>query len=135
MTAQRQFGGGSGRPLVNAMRRGLGGTCPSCGRGRLFYRYLKVVDICGDCGEELHHQRADDAPPYFTMLLVGHIIVPLALLLERIVHPATWVHMALWLPATVALVLLVLPRVKGTLIGMQWSLRMHGFGGETDLPA
>ena len=47
--------------------------CPACGQGALYGKYLKVVDRCGTCGEELHHQRADDAPPYFTMIITGHV--------------------------------------------------------------
>ena len=41
--------------------------------------------------------------------------------------PPLWVHAALWLPLTVALALLLLPCVKGALVGLQWALRMHGF--------
>jgi len=32
------------------------------------------------------------------------------------------------LPLTLILTLLLLPRVKGALIGLQWANRMHGFG-------
>jgi uncharacterized protein (DUF983 family) len=126
------FGARAGRAILPAVRRGLFGTCPACGRGRLFHRYLKVVDTCEGCQEALHHQRADDAPPYFTMLIVGHIVVPLALLLERIASPETWQHLAIWLPTTLALTLFLLPRIKGALVGLQWALGMHGFSNEPD---
>ena len=106
----------------------------------MFYRYLKVVDACPECGAELHHHRADDAPPYMTILIVGHIVVPLMLWVERGWRPPEWVHAALWLPLTLALVLAILPAAKGALIGLQWALRMHGFGeaegeGDTNLPS
>ena len=52
----------------------------------------------------------------------------LLLMVEKRFHPEAWVHLALWLPLTVALSLWLLPRVKGALIGLQWALRMHGFG-------
>ena len=103
-----------------------------CGEGRLFGSFLKVADRCPACGEELHHQRADDAPAYFTIVVVGHIIVGGVLSLERAYAPATWVHAVIWLPLTLIASLLLLPRVKGTLVGLQWALRMHGFGGEPD---
>jgi uncharacterized protein (DUF983 family) len=96
----------------------------------MFVRYLVVARACDACGEELHHQRADDAPPYITILLVGHIVVPLVLMLEKAASPATWVHAALWLPLSLALALSILPLAKGALVGLQWALRMHGFGGE-----
>ena len=65
-----------------ALRRGFLGRCPNCGRGKLFRAFLKVADRCPDCGTELHHHRADDAPAYFVILIVGHIVVPLALVVE-----------------------------------------------------
>tara|TARA_B100002003_G_scaffold234020_1_gene247460 strand:+ start:302 stop:580 length:279 start_codon:yes stop_codon:yes gene_type:complete len=89
---------------------------------------LKVRDDCATCGLGLHHHRADDAPPYFTMLILGHILVTLVLMLERAAAPPLWLHMSLWLPLTVILSLLLLPRIKGALIGFQWAHRMHGFG-------
>ena len=123
---------GASRPLWPALRRGFGRRCPACGEGRIFDGLLKVRESCPACGQAFHHHRADDAPPYFTILIVGHIIVPLALLLEQKVQPEGWLHMALWIPLTLALTLVLLPRVKGALIGLQWSQRMHGFGGADD---
>src|SRR5690606_187072 len=70
------------RSLALALRRGALCRCPACGRGRLFPRYLKVVPACPRCGEDLSHHRADDAPPYFTILIVGHVIVSLVLGVE-----------------------------------------------------
>lgn len=77
----------------------------------------------------MHHHRADDAPPYFTMLIVGHIVVGGVLALEQTYAPDSWVHGLIWLPLTLALSLWFLPRVKGAVVGLQWALRMHGFGG------
>ena len=111
-----------------AMRRGARLRCPACGVGRMFHRYLKVSDHCPQCGEALHHQRADDAPPYMTIFVVGHIVLPLLLFVERGWSPPDWVHAALWIPLTLVLTLAILPAIKGALIGLQWALRMHGFG-------
>jgi uncharacterized protein (DUF983 family) len=109
------------------MLRGWRGRCPNCGEGRMFRAYLKVADHCPVCGEALHHHRADDAPSYFVILIVGHIIVPIALAVETAYAPSYWLHMALWLPSTLGLSLYLLQPVKGTLVGLQWALRMHGF--------
>jgi len=122
------------RSWPDAVLKGLRCTCPACGKGALYTSYLKVVPVCANCGEDLHHQRADDAPPYFTMFIVGHIVVGGLLLLEQTLAPATWVHLVIWLPLTVILSLWLLPKVKGGLVGLQWALRMHGFGGEADEP-
>lgn len=120
------------RPVWRALRRGAGRKCPSCGRAGLFAQFLKVRDACAACGEELHHHRADDAPPYFTIFLVGHLILPPVMWLETLVRPAIWVHLALWLPLAVALTLLLLPTVKGAIVGLQWAHRMHGFDPGSD---
>lgn len=115
------------RPAGSAMKRGARGCCPRCGGGRLFRAYLKVVDTCGVCGEEYHHQRADDAPPYVVIVVVGHIVVPLLVLLEEAFAPPVWLHLAIFLPLTLLLSLVLLPPIKGALVALQWALRMHGF--------
>jgi uncharacterized protein (DUF983 family) len=119
--------GGPARPsYALAMARGLGQRCPRCGRGRLFRAYLKPVDACGSCGEPLGHIRADDAPPYFTIFIVGHVVVGLILSVEIGFHPPMWVHMATWPALTVVLTLALLPVVKGALIGLMWRLKLRG---------
>lgn len=118
------------RPLLQAMLRGLGGRCPCCGKGRLFSRYLKVVDECAECGEALHHHRADDAPPYFTIFIAGHLIVPPLMIFERMITPPLWLHALIWLPLTLLLCLILLPLIKGTIVGLQWACYMHGFDPE-----
>ncbi|MBM3490439.1 MAG: DUF983 domain-containing protein [Alphaproteobacteria bacterium] len=116
------------RPLWTALRRGFARRCPACGQGRLLHRVLKVVEHCARCGEAMHHHRADDAPPYFTILILGHVVLPGMLLLEQTQRPAEWVHLAIWLPLSLAGIGWLLPRVKGALIGLQWAQGMHGFG-------
>jgi uncharacterized protein (DUF983 family) len=118
------------RSIWAAMRRGARKRCPSCGTGAIFRRFTDVNAHCAACGLALHHQRADDAPPYFTMLIVGHIVVAGVLALEEAFAPPTWIHAAVWGPVLLGLSLWMLPRIKGALVGVQWALRMHGFGGE-----
>jgi uncharacterized protein (DUF983 family) len=116
-----------------AMGRGFKGRCPNCGEGRLYSSFLRVEPRCPSCGEELHHQRADDAPPYFTILIVGHVIGAAMLAVEEWNDALPmWIHMILWPSLVLVMCLALLPRIKGALIGWQWALRMHGFGGESD---
>jgi uncharacterized protein (DUF983 family) len=122
------------RKVFDAMLRGARQHCPSCGEGPLYRNYLKVADACSSCRAELHHHRADDAPAYFTITIVGHIVIAGVLILERLYAPETWVHMVLWLPLTLLLSLALLPVIKGALVGLQWANRMHGFGGAEDTP-
>ena len=107
-----------------AVWRGARNRCPVCGEGRVFVGYLRIVDACESCGAPLGRLRADDAPPYFTIFVVGHIVVPGMLLLEQNVHPPSWVHMVTWVPVTLLLTLALLPPIKGAVIGAQWALRM-----------
>lgn len=123
---------GGGRSLFAAMLRGAKLRCPSCGSGDMFAGYLKVADACPGCSEELHHHRADDAPPYFTIFIVGHLIVGGVLAVEKAFHPAPWIQAAIWLPLTLVASLWMLPRIKGALVGLQWALGMHGFGDAND---
>lgn len=122
------------RPVLQSMLRGALQRCPHCGKGHLFRAYLKVEDHCASCGEALHHQRADDAPPYVTIFFVGHLIVAAALGVDIAYAWPVWLHMAVWLPLTIVLSLTLLPIVKGALIGLQWALRMHGFGNADEPP-
>ena len=115
------------RSWQRAMWRGFQRTCPNCGKGHMFGAYLKVADTCDHCGEELHHQRADDAPPYFTMFIVAHLVVPAVLIVEKFWHPPLEVHFVLWTAIILALSFALMPAVKGAIVGLQWALRMHGF--------
>ena len=116
------------RDWWQAAKRGFGQRCPSCGEGKIFYKYLKTCDACDNCGEELHHHRADDAPPYVTILIVGHILGAIMLAMhERNVNLSIWTEAILYPVVGLLVALWFLPRIKGALIGYQWALRMHGF--------
>lgn len=111
-----------------AVRRGLMCRCPACGQGNLFKGYLKVVPTCASCGEALHHQRADDGPAYLTMLIMCHIA---GFMLHFMVAKTDLQPLMIAVISCVTLIptsLLLLPRMKGLMIGIQWANRMHGFG-------
>ena len=110
-----------------AIFNGARGRCPNCGTGKLFRAYLKTKDAYETCDLEFHHHRADDAPPYFTILIVSHVVVSLMLMVEQTWKPDLWIHAAIWLPMTLILSLSLLPIIKGALIGVQWAMYMHGF--------
>ena len=120
------------RSVPTAMLRGALHHCPACGKGSLYRAYLKVADTCPACGEELFHHRADDAPPYVTILVVGHLILAMVVGIDLAYAWPLWVHALVWLPVTIAACLAFLPAAKGALIGLQWALRMHGFGTPGD---
>lgn len=117
------------RPLWPAMRRGWKRCCPNCGQGPMLKAYLKVRDTCPVCGEDLHHQRADDGPAYLTILIVGHILAPVFMFMYSTWRPEPMTMVAILSVGVVALSLYLLPRIKGAFVALQWAKRMHGFGG------
>ena len=107
---------------ATAIFRGLAHRCPQCGEGKLYRRYLKVVDRCSSCEHPLSGYRADDGPAYFTILLVGHLVIA-----PLLFWPWVWeASPLLVVPATLVplatVTLLLLPRTKGALIGLLYSL-------------
>lgn len=117
-------------PLGTALLRGLAMHCPCCGQTRLFQGYLTVTPVCRVCEAPLGQARADDAPPYFTIVAVGHIIVPAMLIVEKAYQPALWIHAALWLPLTLGLSLAFLRPIKGATVGLMMKLGMMKSGGD-----
>jgi len=109
--------------FFQAFARGVRGKCPHCGDGRLFWKYLKVSPTCEACGHDIAQYPADDGPAYFTILIVGHLLVAPLLFFPIIWQaPAMYIVPATLIPLAVA-TLVLLPRVKGGFIGV-----MHQVG-------
>ena len=121
------------RPLWQAMRNGARARCPRCGEGRVFSSFLVASRECAGCGEEMHHHRADDLPAYLVIVIVGHIVLGAFMGVEATSTLSTWQHILIWVPLTILLAVVLLQPVKGAVIGLQWALYMHGFGGEEDV--
>lgn len=117
------------------MGRGFALRCPQCGAPTLFGGYLRVSGSCAVCALDFTGHRADDAPPYITIMIVGHVAIPLALAMKQVFDPSLAVQFAIWLPAMLIATAWLLPRSKGAMIGLQWANRMHGFGDDDDDPA
>ena len=111
-------------PLGTAIGRGMLGRCPSCGKSHLFNGFLRVVPECRNCGAPLGLARADDAPPYFTILIVGHIVVPLLVITQKTQDPPTWLMSAIFVPLTLILSVGLLRPIKGGTVGLMLRLNM-----------
>jgi len=120
------------RPLMQAMWRGFRCRCPHCGEGKLFRAFVKVTDQCAECGEVYEHHRADDLPAYLVVFVVGHIVVAAFMGVETLGNLALWQHLAIWIPLTVVACIALLQPIKGAVVGLQWALYMHGFGGHEE---
>jgi uncharacterized protein (DUF983 family) len=115
------------RNVWTALKRGFCGRCPRCGEGKLFRAFLKVDDHCSACGQDFTPHRADDLPAYLVIIIVGHLMVPMALMIETNYSPPVALQLSIYLPLTLFASLLLLQPVKGAVVGVQWALRMHGF--------
>ena len=115
------------RNVWTALKRGFRRRCPRCGEGKLFHAFLKVDDHCSACGLDFTPHRADDLPAYLVIIIVGHLVVPMALLIETNYSPPVALQLSIYLPLTLFASLLLLQPVKGAVVGVQWALRMHGF--------
>jgi uncharacterized protein (DUF983 family) len=113
-----------------ALARGAGNRCPACGQGRLFRGYLRLAERCDACGAPLGAIRADDAPPYFTIFIVGHLVIPLMLLAERSGAWSPWGMAAVFLPTTLLLALLLLRPIKGATVGLMMRFGITGREGD-----
>jgi uncharacterized protein (DUF983 family) len=110
--------------LGTGMLRGLAGRCPACGQGRLFDGFLRVVPACSHCHAPLELARADDAPPYFTILIVGHIVIPALLIMQKLADPPMWLLSAIFVPLTVILAVGLIRPIKGATVGVMLCFNM-----------
>lgn len=112
--------------LRDAALRGLMGRCPCCGKGALMRSYLKQVENCAACGESFGQIRADDAAPWATLIVVGHVFLPLVFLFNWDWMPL-WVAMVSMSALVVAMCLAILPRAKTLFIAILWQTRAPGY--------
>jgi len=114
------------RPLLRSVGRGFRKRCPNCGQGALVVQYLRPTSACPACGTGFDHIRTDDFAPWLTILILGHLLLPAAITVERLWYPPLWVHFLLWVPIGVEMVIVALPRAKGAALGLMWSLGLRG---------
>ncbi|RRN75776.1 DUF983 domain-containing protein [Agrobacterium deltaense] len=105
---------------VDPIKVGLKGSCPRCGNGRLFDGFLTIKPACSACGLDYGFADAGDGPAVFVMLIVGFLVVGLALWFDQRFAPPVWVHVMLWLPFTVIVSLVLLRKLKGIMIALQY---------------
>ncbi len=120
------------RSFISSALRGVRCTCPSCGEGALFDGFLTVVSACEVCGEDLYHHRADDLPAYLNIFVVGHVVIGAMMLLMTFELLGMWATMFATIAVCVAAAFVLMRPLKGMVVGTQWALRMHGFGGHDE---
>jgi uncharacterized protein (DUF983 family) len=114
----------SEKSILTGISRGLACRCPSCGKGRLFSGFLKVRARCEDCGADNRIYPSDDFPPYLTIAVLGHILVPAFMWVDHAYEPAMWFQFAFWVPLTVIMAVALLPHMKGATVGLCWATNL-----------
>ncbi|MET3926455.1 uncharacterized protein (DUF983 family) [Devosia sp. 2618] len=104
---------------------GLLCRCPRCGEGRLFAGYLKIAPSCSACGLDFKFADSGDGPAIFVIFLVAPLVIILALAVGAVFNPPPYVHLMLWIPATIVFSLLLLPPFKGVLVALQYRHDAH----------
>lgn len=110
-------------PALVSVLRGARGRCPECGRGKLFVRYLKQAEVCDVCGAKTGEIEAEDGPPWLTVLLLGPMLAALTFISARHEAWPLWARLAGLGAIAIGAVLILLPRIKGGLIGALWGMR------------
>lgn len=104
---------------------GLYGCCPRCGARTLFRSFTAYADRCPACGLEFAAFNVGDGPVVFLTLGIGTLVTILALWLEFSLSPPIWVHLLLWPPVTLAMVIGSLRVAKGLLLALEYRNRAH----------
>jgi uncharacterized protein (DUF983 family) len=93
--------------------------CPECGKGPVFNGYLRFRDTCSVCGADFKAADAGDGPAVFVILIVGAIVAPLLIILQRLTLP-DWLALTITMVAAIVLCIALLPPFKATLFALQW---------------
>lgn len=109
---------------MTALRRGLAMRCPSCGAAPVFDGYLHVRSTCPRCAAPLGRVPCDDAPPYLTLLISLHVIALLAILIDRNGALSSATMLAILLPFTLVLILLLLRPIKGATLAVMLKVNL-----------
>jgi len=106
-------------PLAAALR----GTCPRCGQGPLFERFLDVRGQCDVCGLDLRKHDSGDGPAVALIFILGFLVVPPALWVGMSVDWPLWLHAIVWSIVLLALTLGMLRPAKAFFVAMQYRHR------------
>ena len=101
----------------------LFGCCPPCGSRTLFAGVAQFAPGCRVCGLDFSAFNVGDGPAAFLTLGVGALVTILAVWLELSMEPPFWVHIALWLPLVVVLVIGGLRFTKAWLLIREYHTR------------
>jgi uncharacterized protein (DUF983 family) len=106
-----------------ALRAGVLGRCPDCGKGRLYRSYLRIAARCDVCGGDFSMADVGDGAAVFVILIVGAIAAPFVLVAQMGFGWPPWAVALAAVVLVTALSLALLPVAKAVLFTLQ---RAHG---------
>ena len=89
----------------------------------MFAGMIRFAQRCRACSLDFSQFNVGDGPAAFLTLIVGTIVTVLAVVVELSYEPPAWVHVLLWLPLTVGLVLGGLRIAKAALLTVEYRNR------------
>jgi uncharacterized protein (DUF983 family) len=97
----------------------------------MFAGLVTFASRCSACGLDYAAFNVGDGPAAFLTLGVGGLVTILALWVELAAEPAWWVHVVLWLPLTIVLVLGGLRVSKAMLLAREYRAGAREHRAET----
>lgn len=130
---------GEGPDLGAAMRGAIRGECPRCSAITMFVGgfpagWVRFAPRCDKCGLNYDQFNVGDGPAAFLTLIIGTIITGLAIWFDLAVDPPFWVHVILWVPLTIVMVLGGLRIAKGLLLTIEYHRDAREAGGRDPEP-
>ena len=98
----------------------INGRCPKCGAATLFAGWISFAPACRACGLDFSAFNVGDGPAAFLTLIVGTLVTVGAVSLQLGAEPPIWVHILLWPPITLALVIGGLRVAKAALLQSEY---------------
>lgn len=123
-----------GPDLGPALRSAALGECPRCGAQTLFAGglpagWVQFSKRCTSCGLDYECFNVGDGPAAFLTLIIGAVITGLAIWLDIAANPPFWVHVLVWVPLTVIMVMGGLRVAKGLLLTIEYHRDAREAGG------
>lgn len=101
----------------------LRGLCPRCGAQGLFSGIVRFARSCENCALDYRQFNVGDGPAAFLIMIIGAVVTVAAIVVELSFAPPFWLHILLWLPLTLILVVGLLRFAKAVLLILEYRNR------------
>jgi len=108
-----------------AITRGFFNKCPKCGVGKILHGYITPYKECSNCGQDFTALNSDDGPAWATILISGHLTMPIIFLMLDMGLDNMWIEISIPITFIIGLSALILPRAKGVFMAIMWIMRVN----------